>query len=329
MDLLHVANGDSVATLLAKSSLPGKVVVWADALHDGPVPAGLEGEELREVRARHAADSGFLPYEDALSALRNWDRGVEAAREHEEAVLWFEHDLFDQLALVRHLAFFARRGRAPGALSLICVSSFPGVKPFYGLGQLSPGQLASLFPRRETIDAALIETGAAVWSAFTAPDPTELVRVASSDVPGLPQLRPALRRLLQEYPSVQDGLSRNERQALAAAAEHLVPINAFAAAQQAEDRPFLGDVSFLALLRRLAAEPKPLLAIKGDEGPIVFRRGKLRITKDGERVLSGEADAVALRGIDRWIGGVHLEGEEARWRWDEGASRLIGSATEA
>jgi hypothetical protein len=31
---------------------------------------------------------------------------------------------------------------------------------------------------------------------------------------------------------------------------------------------------------------------------------------------------VALNAIDRWIGGVHLRGEDARWRWDEGTESI-------
>jgi hypothetical protein len=30
------------------------------------------------------------------------------------------------------------------------------------------------------------------------------------------------------------------------------------------------------------------------------------MTSDGADVLAGRADAVALNGIDRWLGGVHL-----------------------
>jgi hypothetical protein len=320
--LLHVTNGDTVAAKLRKSGLPGKVVVWADALHEGPVPALPSDEDLRALRARHAAESGYLPFEDAISQLRQWDRGVESAREHEEAVLWFEHDLFDQLALIRHLGFFARRGRTPAQLSLIAISSFPGIRPFHGLGQLSPGQLASLFPKRESVDSSTIELGGRLWAAFTAPDPTELADHAASELPKLPLMKPALRRLLEEYPWKTDGLGRNERQALSAAAEYATPVDAFAAAQEMEERPFLGDLSFLALLRRLAAGSKPLLTLKGDEGPIVFRRGKLRLTKNGERVLAGSLDATDLRGIDRWVGGVHLRGPESPWRWDARRKRL-------
>jgi hypothetical protein len=33
-------------------------------------------------------------------------------------------------------------------------------------------------------------------------------------------------------------------------------------------------------------------------------------------VLANEADRVALCGIDRWLGGVHLTGHVPLWRWD-------------
>ena len=33
-------------------------------------------------------------------------------------------------------------------------------------------------------------------------------------------------------------------------------------------------------------------------------------------MLAGRADRVALAGLDRWLGGVHLHGREV-WRWDD------------
>lgn len=51
----------------------------------------------------------------------------------------------------------------------------------------------------------------------------------------------------------------------------------------------------------------------------------LRPTAAGRHARRGEADQVALNGIDRWIGGVHLHGEVARWRWDEGTESIISA----
>jgi hypothetical protein len=47
------------------------------------------------------------------------------------------------------------------------------------------------------------------------------------------------------------------------------------------------------------------------------------VTAAGARVLAGETDHVELNGIDRWIGGVHLIGNDAQWRWDEGTESVV------
>jgi hypothetical protein len=49
------------------------------------------------------------------------------------------------------------------------------------------------------------------------------------------------------------------------------------------------------------------------------------ITEFGKEVLAGEEDFVRRNGIDYWLGGVHLVGREAHWRWDEGAQQLLVS----
>jgi hypothetical protein len=51
-------------------------------------------------------------------------------------------------------------------------------------------------------------------------------------------------------------------------------------------------------------------------------------TRDGlslteRRVLAGQADQIALNGIDRWIGGVHLQGHHVPWRWDDGTEAIV------
>jgi hypothetical protein len=46
--MLHITNGESVA--LPQTGLPGEVIYWNDVLHDGPVPRGLELQELSRVR---------------------------------------------------------------------------------------------------------------------------------------------------------------------------------------------------------------------------------------------------------------------------------------
>ena len=91
-----------------------------------------------------------------------------------------------------------------------------------------------------------------------------------------------------------------------------------------EARPYLSDLFFFRIVARLARARVPLLELDPAGGE-VGAGTRLRPTAAGARVLAGEADHVALNGIDRWVGGVHLHGHAARWRWDEGTES--GAAT--
>ncbi len=46
----HVVNGDSVAMTLARSGLPGSVIVWRDVLQRGPTAAGRPRRRARGAR---------------------------------------------------------------------------------------------------------------------------------------------------------------------------------------------------------------------------------------------------------------------------------------
>ena len=50
---LHVANGTSTTRLIEAAGIPGTCSIWADPLHEGPVPGGLTDAELLDVRMRY------------------------------------------------------------------------------------------------------------------------------------------------------------------------------------------------------------------------------------------------------------------------------------
>ncbi len=313
---LHILNGDSTAGLLRQGGVPGTLAVWADVLHDGPVPPVVLGSEAwREVRARFIAETGWASPADARQTLAEWDRGIERFGEFDEAVIWCEHDLFDQLLLARHLAWFADRELGATVLSLICIGEYPGRPAFRGLGELEPEELAALFPTRRPVSRAQLELGRRAWAAFTSPDPRAIERlVAAEDTTPLPFLAGALRRHLEEFPSVKNGLSRTERQILELVASGTTGLRRlFPAVHARETLFYIADASFLGRLRRLAAGAHALLRLEN---------GAVAIAEAGRRVLEGRDDSIRLNGIDVWLGGVHLAGREAAWRWDSAAGRL-------
>jgi hypothetical protein len=279
-------------------------------LHEGPVPA-VDDDELREVRA------GFL----AVDAATFEERDAALADGRDGAyVLWFEADLYDQLQIAQILDRLARLDVAPERITLICIGEHIGFARFGGLGELEGPQLAAL-PARVAVPltAEAMELGRRAWAAFRAPDPRGLAAIVSSRSPVLRFLPEAFDRLAREYPSTRDGLSLTERRLLAAVADGAVTAgSAFVRAAAREARPFLGDAWAYAAIDRLARADTPLLQAARPVG----RTAAVSLTDPGRAVLAGNEDHVALNGIDRWVGGVHLEGRDVP-RFDEGVEAVV------
>lgn len=332
MNVLHVTNGDSAARTLRQTSLGGVVLPWRDVLDAGPVPAGPRSELLR-IRAEFLSGCGWGSAAGIRSSFEQRDRQfTQALEDGQPVVLWFEHDLYDQLQLLDVLTLAVGAGGVP---ELIVVGSFPGRPAFRGLGELTAAELETLWPSRAAATPDTLVAAATAWGALRRPDPRALAELATADVPQLPYLRPALLRLLEELPGVDDGLSGTERRALGAiAAGAATPVAAMQAVQDLEAAPFLGDTWFYRTLAELgsgrvrlietqAGQPLGTAPPLGDVDAFIAQR--LTLTRDGERVLERQADRVELLGVDRWVGGTHIT-DTSPWRWDEATQTLTAPA---
>ena len=254
-----------------------------------------------------------------------------SARDDDEVVLWFEHDLYDQLHVLQVLSQLRDAGDARRAsVSAILADDYLTAQP--------DAQLSRWFDERRPVLKDAWDAAIAAWAAFRSPDPAGVLRF---DHPGAwPTLRSALSRHLQQFPSVQGGLSRTERQTLDALADGPLPLRAAFrdSNYEVEDAIFMGDLGWWYHIRSLITAPQPLVTVVG-EAPASFGdpewwreddpAPRLTLTETGARVLAGEADRIALNGINRWLGGVHLmtlPGEgvstSSLWRWDEDNRRL-------
>ena len=329
--MLHVTNGSIAVSRLHDVGLPGEFLPWDDVLHEGPVRAGLSDDDLRHERAAFLAIS-WGDVESIERSLRVRDETLAlAAAQDGEIVLWFEHDLYDQLHVMQLLDRLARMDTARRAgVSAILADD-------YLTGQ-SDEQLRAWFDGRRPVESRRWQAAQAAWAAFGAPLPSTIDGFAHDGA--WMSLRSALRRHLQQFPSVHTGLSRTEAQTLAALAGGPLSLRtAFRASNhEVEDAVFMGDSAWWFHIRPLLTGPHPLLAVVGqrpgdyhhpewwrdDEGA-----PQLTLTESGAQVLAGEADHVALNGINRWLGGVHLmalpgDGPTGTlWRWDEATGHVV------
>jgi hypothetical protein len=328
----HLTNGDSAAQTLRRTRLRGPVLAWRDVLHEGPVPPG-DAATVRRARARFFAETGWDDERVVLDELERRDRAfLDALGEGREVVLWFEHDLYDQLQLVQALALAVEERVPADSLRLICIDRFEGRPSFAGLGELTEDELASLWIVREPVGPATLAAAVEVWDALRESDPRAVESLSYRRLPGLPFAPAALKRLLEELPAVGDGLGRTERQLLETLADgDATPGELMLAVGAAEEAPFMGDAWVWLRLHELGAGPRPLVkagtAGRSPQPPPrgdgeAFRNLTFCLTEAGRGVLEGRDDRVAAVEIDRWLGGVHVVGQ-APWRWDRAARRVV------
>lgn len=333
--LLHVANGTSTTGLIQAAGIPGVVSIWADPLYEGPVPARLSDAELTAVRMQFHRGGSDLPWStwgggdaaaDPVNDLRAWREVIERHAAYDELILWFEHDLFDQLNLLQLLTFLRDRVPAAKLVTLVCVGEFPGRPHFKGLGELTPDELASLLETRQPVGEPQYTLAARAWDAFKAPSPEALDDLRRGDTAALPFLARAVTRFLQEYPWTNDGLSRSERRLLQLASDGGVELaRVFPRMQEGEDAYYITDGSLAGLADDLSRTSPPLLAVTPTPSAGTPLGGSVALTDAGRAVLAGREDRIALCGIDRWLGGVHLTGRADVWRWDDARQRMCSS----
>jgi hypothetical protein len=328
--MLHIHNGDATARTAIKAGIPGDHIAWREAMICGPAPGNLPKSEFIKVRANHLAEAYAVPLDKVESELSEQHAAIDNFAEHEEVVLWFEHDLFCQVHLIYLLDWFSQKDIGRTTLSLISIDEFPGVKLFHGMGQLNETQLTSLWPQRRPISAVQLELGAKAWRAYSAADALPLISLLGSDLSALPFLRDALSKHLLRFPSTRNGLGRIENLALQLIVSGYQGFKSlFPAFMRREPEYGFGDAQFYLALRRLATTGVPLLKQKNGgnsaNDPVRMLWSAFEITERGEAVLAGAEDFVIKNGIDMWLGGVHLHGRESQWRWDEDTQQLLVS----
>ena len=269
-EALHVTNGDSVAQTLRATSLGGTVLSWRDVLHEGPL--AFELAESRSIRGRFLAARGWGDGASIREELRIRDELLErAARERRPIVLWFEHDLYDQLQLLQILAALGEA--AAGDVELVQADEY--------LGGMDAEMLEELFERRRRVTTEQFALAADAWHAVCENSIEDLLPRETS---ALPYLAPALRRLLEE----REPLPRTKRQLLRALADGpKTPLELFAANQAQEDALFLGDAWCFQIVRELAeaglVTPVPVPPPRGDYG--AFTATRVALTAAGRELV--------------------------------------------
>jgi hypothetical protein len=276
---LHVANGHCTTALIERAGLRGKTSIWADPLHEGPVP-DVGDDQLIRVRAAFIANGIEVSAGEVENDLKRWRAIVDADERYSELVLWFEHDLFDQLNLIQLLSRIGRDRPVRKPVSLVSIDRYPGHPDFKGLGELQPADITALWQRRQRVTPQQYAVAAAAWDAFRSGDRARLRALLTEDTSALPFLAAALRRYLDED-AADGGLTRSERRLIEQLQRGPIDIHrAFAAMHEGESAYHITDTSFWAMVERLAARSPALIEVDvrgGAPGRLALPEGTLSL----------------------------------------------------
>jgi len=327
---LNITNGDSTVSVMNEAGIHGEFLPWRDVLHEGPVPHTSDIDELSRYRARFISDCNWASENDALLQFQARDARLKNALSFQKIILWFEHDLYDQLQLIQLLHWFSSQTIRPGQLHLICTDEY--------LGPSTPTRIRELQALAKPITTTQLELGKNAWTAFCSDNPLNWQALLRQDLSSLPFLSATITRHMEQYPSVDTGLNRTELQILNIIDTGIqTPRALFSAYQQSEEYVFMGDSTFWIYLSALTRREPALIQLNNGNAFIFpetppsptnhqFRDQQFFISQAGKKTLSGQLDWISINGIDKWYGGVHLTPNN-RWRWDHSASQLIKQNT--
>jgi hypothetical protein len=315
-EILHIVSRHSVCGTLRASDTPSNnVVVWFDSLTVGPT-VGATLEETTRIRKKFflkLSKSSSLDSEPPPPSYAQRNRVLRHCAEWREVALWFGPSMMEQFSLLQILAAIAEQDLRKTRLTLVTC-------PKLALGVYRPEEMSESFKARNIISHKRIELAKRTWELYSGPNPVLLFNFAKRHVKSAPVLCDALFCQLESYPSVRNGLSISEQALLQEVERRGTVVRAVGHVLGNDDKFRIGDVElFDSLLAFLTCE-NPL--IEPTEGGTKiksfadFRKLAVKLSTVGREVLSGQSDNVILNGLNRWIGGVHLEGKKSPWRWD-------------
>lgn len=319
--MLHIVNGDHVGDKL-RGKIQGDVLVWREVYPVGPVYPKMDGRAERRRRAEYLERAMGIPSQEYIQMCELQEQAISDLNKYDEAVLWFEHDLFDQTIVCYLLHRFAKQPPVKTKLHLLCIGDYPGIEPFRGLGQLTAEQLASLWGTWKPIGEKELTAGSRIWEKYSSRNIEDHVSILIMDTSALPFAKEAFTLHLDRLPSPVNGLGIVEQTVL-----ELIEggIDAPKALFQEVSRRLhglgMGDLEFWHRLRTMAAPPKALIDIKGPAEAFPAE-SVVSITMFGQEVLSGKKDFVQEKGCKAWYGGLRLSGDIG-WRWDRREKRLV------
>jgi hypothetical protein len=314
---IMLAPGTATAgSMIQGLNLPeGTLLVFQDLLSIGPLQPRDTLEEWRTLRENYLRSLDPDPLFRFADFRRDLFTNPETLIEAEVVSVWIGTGLGEQLLLAWMPQLFRLLGRDLPKLEVVqFVYDEEAGFETQSVGVLSPEQLKA-HPPAQLLDGTSVARLEAAWAAVSAANPDLLTTFLQGPADPLPLLHRSLHSIMGRFPDVDCGLGYWDLMLLHAIADkgpEAIRVVGFTMGWSSEGKDWVGAQYLFARLHRLA-DPvlkKPLVLLSGNTK--VMRETKVELTDFGKDVRVGNANAVAVNGIDDWVGGIHLNSDAGR-----------------
>jgi hypothetical protein len=305
---LHIVNGDVFGDKLRASGIDGEILVWRESLYEGPIGMQMSDSVLLSLRAAYMNRQHGIPEEMFKSITLQQEKALDKLSEDvDKVVLWFEHDLYDQLMLCYLLSRLSALPNRFSKLSMLSINQFPDVEFFHGLGQLNVDQITQLHYKWLPVKEDQLLLACKVWTAYSASEPLLMATLLKEDLSALSFLKKALEANSERYPSMQNGLNTIQQLILDLIGDgELSVLSLFQKVSEMASHYGLGDLQFWAIVDSIRKCEIPLVRLAGGDKlpsyseapPPQFEKLRLHRTEMGKLVHACELDA----SVPKWDG---------------------------
>ena len=249
---LHIRCGSDIEQTISEAGFKGTFLEFSDPFCVGPVSYDYHVEERAHFLYNSYGKLLGRDYSEVLAGLRKaYQRFRDSAVDYDNAVLWFEHDTYDQFILIFLLSQYHRFG-LPKHLWIVTTNDFPGTVRFQGLGQLPPEGLRLLWQTKQPVTKQHCAEADQHWMAFTDPN-REVFHQYVQHLTGctLSYFKTAALRQLQEQPVQQNQLPLTQQitvDLLSGSTPQSAGQLFKKIMEQKEPLPFLGDLMYWHIL---------------------------------------------------------------------------------
>ncbi len=206
---IHVLNGDSTAPILAKSQIPGDVIVWRELLCEGPIHNVVGSDKFWKERY------AYFESELSVSKLEYFDKTIKELVKLEDlpkfskVVLWFEYDLFCQVNLLALCSYLLQYYRKDLTCYLVCAGKVKDKAQLQSLSDFSPVEFAILYGRKIKLTKNNLLFAEKCWNIYVENDIERLKNFDFDQCFKFRYLQDAMNQHIQRFPT-ENGLNQIE-----------------------------------------------------------------------------------------------------------------------